>query len=90
MTDTDMLYMSSQAKRITDLENENRELKRVLKAAVEDFKWLAKWHDDCELCGSRYDNGDCPVDGCKDCDEVYTWRHEAEALKLIGDESSGI
>jgi len=89
MTDTDMLYMSSQAKRITDLENENRELKRVLKAAVEDFKWLAKWHDDCELCGSRYDNGDCPVDGCKDCDEVYTWRHEDEALKLIGGNDNG-
>ena len=89
MTDTDILYMASQAKRITDLENENRELKRVLKAAVEDFKWLAKWHDDCELCGSRYDNGDCPVDGCKDCDEVYTWRHEAEALKLIGGNDNG-
>lgn len=71
-------------KMLRDTVAELCEAKRLLKSAVEDFKWLAKWHDDCELCGSRYDNGDCPVDGCKDCDEVYTWRHEAEALKLIG------
>ena len=32
MTDTDMLYMAAQEKRIAELENENRELKRVLKA----------------------------------------------------------
>lgn len=46
MTDTDMLYMSSQAKRITDLENENRELKRLLKAAVEDFRITSKQFED--------------------------------------------
>lgn len=32
MTDTDILYMASQEKHITDLENENRELKKLLKA----------------------------------------------------------
>jgi hypothetical protein len=32
MTDTDILYMAAQEKRITDLENENRELKKLLKA----------------------------------------------------------
>ena len=32
MTDTDILYMAAQEKRITELENENRELKRLLKA----------------------------------------------------------
>ena len=61
-----------------------QEFKRLLQAAVDDFHWLAEWRDKCALCGSRNVEGDCAVVGGSDCDEVYTWRHEAEALELIG------
>lgn len=61
---------------------------KMLKAAVEDLRWLTKWHDPCELCGLRDEDGDCPVDPDKgiDCDNIYKWRFEAEALKLIGED----
>ncbi len=34
MTDTDILYMAAQEKRITDLENENRELKMTIDESI--------------------------------------------------------
>jgi len=71
MTDTDMLYMSSQAKRITDLENENRELKRVLKIAVGTISG----------CGCKMPCFTCTGDkqGCKG----YKWKLMDEAVNLI-------
>lgn len=66
--------------------DEYAKMKKLLKEAVEDFHWLAKWQDSCELCGARYDDGDCPVNDNVYCDEVYVWEHEAEALALIGED----
>lgn len=89
MTDTDMLYMSSQAKRITDLENENRELKRVLKAAVEDFRITSKqFEDGAGHCLSNGTCDECKLNGGNLADECQ-WIHEAEALKLIGGNDNG-
>ena len=89
MTDTDMLYMSSQAKRITDLENENRELKRVLKAAVEDFRITSKqFEDGTGHCLSNGTCAECKLNGGNLADECQ-WIHEAEALKLIGGNDNG-
>lgn len=74
MTDTDMLYMSSQAKRITDLENENRELKRVLKIAMSDiYKKCSCDNSDCDICEKEI---------C-DYDDRFIWKHEEEAFDLI-------
>ena len=71
--------------RCEELETREKEYKRLLKAAVDDFHWLAEWRDKCALCGSRNVECDCAVVGGADCDEVYTWRHEAEAHDLIGE-----
>ncbi len=80
MTDTDMLYMSSQAKRITDLENENRELKRLLKIAMSDiYKKCSCDNSDCDICEKET----CEV-AC-DYDDRFIWNQTDEALKLIGD-----
>lgn len=85
MTDTDMLYMSSQAKRITDLENENRELK----AAVEDFRITSKqFEDGAGHCLSNGTCAECKLNGGNLADECQ-WIHEAEALKLIGGNDNG-
>ena len=79
MTDTDMLYMSSQAKRITDLENENRELKRLLKIAMSDiYKKCSCDNSDCDICEKEA----CEV-AC-DYDDRFIWNRTDEALKLIG------
>ena len=89
MTDTDMLYMRSQAKRITDLENENRELKRLLKAAVEDFRITSKqFEDGAGHCLSNGTCAECKLNGGNLADECQ-WIHEAEALKLIGGNDNG-
>lgn len=74
MTDTDILYMASQAKRITDLENENRELKRLLKIAMSDiYKKCSCDNSDCDICERE---------AC-DYDDRFTWKHEEEAFDLI-------
>ena len=84
MTDTDMLYMSSQAKRITDLENENRELKRLLKIAMSDiYKKCSCDNSDCDICEKEA----CEV-AC-DYDDRFIWNQTDEALKLIGDNDNG-
>lgn len=70
------------------VEEENKELKRLLRLAVDDIRWIAA-HNTAE--------GECIVDGEIDCRycplsafdlddySVYCrWEHEAEALKLIG------
>lgn len=62
------------------LKNENTELKRLLKLAVEDIEKMSDY-----LCDNCYDDGWCPCandDGngnyfCK-------WKHIDEAMKLIG------
>lgn len=93
MTDTDILYMAAQEKRITDLENENRELKRLLKAAVEDIVWLNEHTVDGE--------GRCLIETATDMEtclacplnvnnsHICGWKHQVEALKLIGGNDNG-
>ena len=76
----------SECGQIAHYSDELAKAKELLKAAVNDFHWLTKWQDGCELCGARYDNGDCPVNDNTECDEVYVWQHESEALALIGED----
>lgn len=64
------------------VEKENKELKRLLKLAVEDFEILGNeiYCSDCDFnfmcrsCPLRSDNGNCSKG----------WKHTDEAMKLIG------
>lgn len=62
---------------------ENAELKRMLKIAVEDIHNRSY----CGMCknGIPIDNDVC--DRCKAITlDMFEWRHKAEAMKLIGEE----
>lgn len=84
MNDTDMLYMAAQEKRIAELENENRELKRVLKIAMSDiYKKCSCDNSDCDICEKEA----CEV-AC-DYDDRFIWNRTDEALKLIGGNDNG-
>ena len=66
-----------------NLEEENAELKRMLKIAVEDIYNRSY----CGMCenGIPIDNDVC--DRCKAMTlDMFEWRHKAEAMKLIGEE----
>ena len=64
-------------KSVDKLEEENAELKRLLKLAVEDIYW-AMGDSACAICKFIR----C---GCNDSTPC-TWRHLDEAMKLIGEE----
>ena len=66
------------------LEEENKELKRLLRLAIDGFEHIGKHftmcsHDDCDKC--PYYIGEKLI--CPD-----KWKHAEEALKLIGDEEN--
>lgn len=63
-------------KSVDKLEEENAELKRMLKIAVEDIDTVMN-ADRCELCGNERCDKSTPC----------TWRHLDEAMKLIGEEN---
>ena len=75
MSDTDMLYMGGLQRRLEKAEAENAELKRLLKAAVED---MSEKNFCAKVC--KRDNFACRVSDT--CD--FKWRHADEALALIG------
>lgn len=63
------------------VEKENKELKRLLKLAVEDFETIVHMDFECNLF--RFECGDCPFrnDKTKTCNGE--WIHLAEAEKLL-------
>ena len=68
---------------IAEIIEENAELKRMLKIAVEDIHNRSY----CGMCknGIPIDNDVC--DRCKAITlDMFEWRHKAEAMKLIGEE----
>lgn len=73
---------------IAHYSDELRKAKRLLKAAVEDIRYLinhAKWNgkacDRCKYGNEMY----CYAD---DCSNDAKWQHEAEALALIGEDTN--
>ena len=60
---------------IAEIIEENAELKRMLKIAVEDID-TAMNADRCELCGNEICDKSIPC----------TWRHLDEVMKVIGEE----
>ena len=78
------------------LKEENKELKRLLKLAVEDFERFRCLmsstvnKDFCETALEYHCNpydlcNSCPLSGSAKC----KWRYADEAMKLIGDEGNG-
>lgn len=81
-------------KMLRDTVAELCEVKRLLKMAIEDLNaTVAEVYNGgiiCECCKWKSQIGECccPNDG--GCDVAYRWRYTDEALKLIGDELSGV
>ena len=77
-------------KMLRDTVAELCEAKRLLKAAVDGFKWLEQHTEDdnggCIVKTSNISCSNCPFNtNGADC----KWKHEAEALKLIGGSENG-
>lgn len=62
---------------------ENTELKRLLRLAVEDFDFIYQEHS----CAITECSEDCPYNDEKDCC-LGKWKHHDEALRLIGGEEN--
>ena len=74
---------------IHELMSELKEAKRLLKAAVEDMCWLNEnTQDSYGSCTIRTEHGcsGCPLD--INSDLFCKWKHEAEALALIGEDTN--
>ncbi len=73
---------------------ELKEAKRLLKLAVEDLSNIAaKAYNGgiiCKCCKWLTETVYCKCPNNVGCDITYQWRYVDEALKLMGDESSGI
>lgn len=70
---------------IAHYSDELRRTKELLKKAVEDFNTLGiELDSNCELCGFRLGCEECPLHragiNCR------CWKHQAEALALIGED----
>lgn len=81
----DYLYTAALEHKVSELEKQNSELRRLLKlavVAVEDLKNVSF----CSICVNDTDNND----RCKKCKAVtldeFKWKHADEAVKLIGDD----
>lgn len=72
---------------IIELEEENEELKKMLKQAVEDLDFIGEYFG-CAGCSAAKSWRKCPFnDGKKDCC-TDKWRYADKALKLIGDDEN--
>lgn len=78
---------SERIQKIVKLEEENKELKRLLRLAVEDFETLSDEvvSEDCDFnlfCKS------CPFSSNDDyINCAKKWKHAEEAMKLLGDDA---
>lgn len=69
------------------LREQKAEYKRLMKVAVEDIKYLINHAERNGKACDRCKYGDEMYCYADDCSNDAKWRHEAEALKLIGEES---
>lgn len=65
--------------------NENKELKSLLRLAVEDFEFIFDEHS---CTGARKCDTFCPYNGGEEDCCKGKWKHTEEALKLLGDEDN--
>ena len=81
-TEEDWNKLEFMINNFSKLEEENKELKRLLRLAVEDFDFIYREHS-CVAIGC---STDCPYSD----DETYyckgEWKHAEEASELLGDD----
>ena len=77
------------------LEEENKELKRLLRLSVRDIERFRTLMSHCvhkDFCAAALEYNCNPYDLCNSCplsgSEKCRWQHAEEALKLIGDEDN--
>lgn len=87
-TDVSMKRCAAEHRQLAEWLTELKEAKRLLKAAVEDFKEInsdiltckyCRWYSE-EIDECTYYPEDTP------CEQICGWKHEVEALKLIGED----
>lgn len=71
-----------------EMQEREKEYKRLLKTAVADFKEIIPDMLTCKYCKWYNEEEDecayCPDD--VPCEKICGWKHEGEVLKLIGEE----
>ena len=83
------LSCAAEHRQLAEWLTELKEAKRLLKAAVEDMCWLNEnTQDSYGSCTIRTEHGcsGCPFD--INSDLFCKWKHEAEALALIGEDTN--
>ena len=89
---TDCRECAAEHRQLAEWLRELKEAKRLLKMAVEDFKEInsdiltckyCRWYSE-EIDECTYYPEDTP------CEQICGWKHEAEALKLIGENEDDI
>ena len=74
---------SERIQKIVRLEEENKELKRLLRLAVDDIAW-----SNCNM-GDSDECPDCPYYSGKPGRCLNEWKHAEEVLELLGDDDNG-
>ena len=81
--DKNRMKTGYKTKIVEKLEEENAELKRMLKIAVEDIYNRSY----CGICENEIPIDKDVCDRCKAITlDMFEWKHKAEAMKLIGEE----
>ena len=81
-TEDDWNKLEFMINNFSKLEEENKELKRLLRLAVEDIAW-----SNCNM-GNSDECPDCPYYSGKPGRCLNEWKHAEEAMKLLGDEDN--
>lgn len=82
-TEEDWNKLEFMINNFSKLEEENKELKRLLRLALNDFEFI---YDEHSCTGARKCDTFCPYNGGEEDCCKGKWKHAEEALKLIGDD----
>lgn len=79
--------IESDNRRISEYDAELRQVKRLLKAAVEDMTGM-QFGEECKVCSKNLLPNECPIHNNVFCEfeKDFKWRYADEALALIGEE----
>lgn len=80
-TEEDWNKLEFMINNFSKLEEENKELKRLLRLAVDDIAW-----SNCNM-GDSDECPDCPYYSGKPGRCLNEWKHAEEAMKLLGDDA---
>ena len=78
----------NECRQIARYDDELRKAKELLKAAVEDIRYLINYAKQNEKACDRCKYGNEMYCYADDCSNDAKWQHEAEALALIGEDTN--